>query len=95
MATYESLPLQFDATSLLGTGETIGSAASVLTDTTNGGSSNVPLSDVPTVSGNIVTQEIKGPTELTAGHTFRLNVNITITPNVKVWSMQLDITCPY
>lgn len=102
MMTTETLPLQFDFTPVLLPGETLSAASSSLTDTTNGGSVPVTLSDSPTVVNivdgaalsNGVQQILRGPTELVAAHNYRLVLSGTVNAT-KVWSAALTINVPF
>jgi hypothetical protein len=102
MATSETLPVVVDFTPQLLPGETISSATSSLTDTTNGLSVPVTLSDAPTVvnvidglgTSNGIQQILRGPTELVAQHTYRLSTNATIS-STKIWSAVVIINVPF
>jgi len=91
MQSSEELPLGFDATALLLSGQTVSSPTTVLTDLTT--STTITLANAPTVSGNIVTQVVVG-SQLTADHVYRLVVTFTAGTDT-TWSMPLQISCPF
>lgn len=91
MATTETLPLGFDATALLAGGQTISAPSSVLLNVETG--AVVTLADAPTVLGNVITQIIRGPTQLLLNEKFALSVTFTAAANT-TWTMVLIITVP-
>lgn len=93
MATLEERLLGLDFTAYLNEGESIGSVSSVsLIDLSS--KTSVTPGDPPSIVGNIVTQWIRGPLVLTAGHTYALVITIS-TSESQVESGQLNIPVPF
>lgn len=91
-ALAETVPWGIDMTKALTnvSGGTVTSPSSVLTDLT--ADKTVTLADSPTVSGNIVTQIVRGSV-LTLNHTYRLEVTFTAASNT-ILSTITTITVP-
>lgn len=89
MGSGETLPLAFDTTALLGSGESPTSPSCTLTDLATGTVYATGLSGTPSVTGNIITQTV---TALIAGHEYRLAVAFTAASG-KEWQMELRIRC--
>ena len=89
MSVTETLALSLDGSAYLGSGQTVTNPTVTLfnqqTETYVDG-----LVD-PSLSGNIITQLVRGPTDLIVGCRYLLNANFTAAPSSNVWSMQLVI----
>lgn len=73
MGTTMQLKLGFQAS--LGAGITIVSATTTLYDLNT--NETVTLSDAPTFTGAVISQWVRGPTQLSAQHGYRLTVSYT------------------
>ena len=91
MGVTETLPLGFDTTALLASGQSPTSPVCVLTNVTTGKA--VTLADSPTINGNVITQIVRGPTQLVVDDKFVLAVTFTAAANT-IWTMVLVITVP-
>ena len=89
MSVTETLALALDGAPLLTTGQSVTAQAATLVDMAT--KAPVTLADSPTVSGTQVVQTVRGPTELVAGHSYRLTVNFTASPSANVWAMELIV----
>ena len=89
MSVTETLALALDGGALLTTGQSITAQATTLVDMAT--KLLVALPDSPTVSGTQVVQTVRGPTQLVAGHRYRLTANFTASPSANVWAMELII----
>lgn len=92
MATTEEMPLAFDTTNVLENAQVPYGPTCVLTDVSVGRGLIVDLPTDPTVSGNIVTQQVDG-SALTAGHIYTLAVTFSAAADT-VWTMLLTIRVP-
>jgi hypothetical protein len=90
MGTTETLPLGFDATKLLAVGQSVSAPFSVLKNIDSG--KPVTLADSPTVSGNVITQIVRG-SALVALTKYALSVTFTAAANT-TWTMVLVIYVP-
>ena len=90
MSVAETQTVGLDATAYLSTGQSVSSVSSSLTRLSDG--QVVSLSDSPTLSGNVVSQILRGPTELDAGSVYLLRVTFVATPSVNKWAMDLEVT---
>jgi len=88
MASAEILPIGIDVTALLSTGQSIGEYSITVTDYAT--ASPVTLADTPAVSGNVVTQIIRG-SELQPSSTYRVNLVFNAAPSVAVWQTGFDL----
>lgn len=99
MRKSEMLDLAFNFTkdlALLEPGAVIASAVSVLTDVTSDSSlryETVALPDNPRVANPMVTQEVRGPSSLVAGHEYELAVTATIDADT-AFTMAVRILVP-
>jgi hypothetical protein len=95
VGSTDALLFTFDPTTYQNaTGDTgLRFPTSVLTDTSTTPNSVVTLSDVPSVSGGLITQMLRG-SALTVGHTYSLVIGYTGTPSNAVWSMRTTVFCP-
>ena len=94
MGTLEVLVYTFDFSPYLLFGEVPVSPQSQMVDVTNGGNTVVTLPDAPTLSGNVLSQVVRG-SSLAAAHNYRLTVLVGIQGSVKEWSMDLDVMVPH
>lgn len=88
MKTSQTVPLAFDVTNQLGTGDTVSLPVVTLTD--NNGTV-ITLTDPPTVLGNVITQIFRG-SALTPGNTYTVNGSYTANTN-KVLAFDCVIVC--
>ncbi|MGH7721564.1 MAG: hypothetical protein ACRENL_01845 [Candidatus Dormibacteria bacterium] len=93
-----AITYQLDITPWLNAGETAVSPVTVLTDVTTGavvslGTNTPALSTVGTPPKQCVLQTIPNAL-LTAGHTYRMNVTVTVAVG-KVPTSETTIVCPY
>jgi hypothetical protein len=89
-ATTEEIPWGIDMTAALPQGGSVTGPSCTLFDQTTGKS--VTLTDNPSVTGNVVTQIIRGST-LAANHVYLLTCTFTAAANT-VLSTVTNITCP-
>jgi len=90
MGITETLPLGFDTTNLLGADQSPSNPVTVLTDTTTGDAITLP--DAPTITGTVITQIVRGPTQLVVGHKFVLSWTFTAAVDT-VWTENTIIFC--
>ena len=91
MLTTMELPLGFLAP--LGDGVTIASVESTLFDLNT--QEAVELTDDPTWTGATITQWVRGPSQLVAGHGFRLTVTYTdSTGQVNAGVLTISVPIP-
>lgn len=89
MSVVETQLLDFDASNYLDPGQSVTNVVATLTLMNGDSTAPVALSESATISGNIVYQQIDGPTETTAGGVYRLRITFTATPSVNVYAMDL------
>lgn len=91
MGSLETLPLTFDATSILLPGESVVSALAVLTQVDSGQDySSAGLVGPVAIAGNDLTATV---TSLAARKRYRLVIQFEVAAN-KVWAPYLMIECP-
>lgn len=88
VASTETLPLAFDMTALLSTGDSIAAPAATLTDLTLGAALTAPRADA---SGPNVLVTVSG---FEAGHTYRLAVAFTAA-SLKVLAADVLLVCVF
>jgi hypothetical protein len=81
MSVTETWPLSIDFTAYLSGSEAISSPVSTLVNTVYG--TPVQLANSPSISGNIVTQIVAGPTDIVTPGRYLLTVNVTISSTYK------------
>jgi len=91
MLTTETLPLAFDASTLLADGESVSDVSVTLVSL--GDASTVDLADDPSVAGNVITQVVDG-SQLSPDQRYRLAVTFQAATD-KVWTLPLVITVPF
>lgn len=89
--SYETLPWADDLTAALDPGDSVLSVTTVLIDLLTGLPFPSGLSGSPTVSGNVVQQQVTG---LQAGHNYRLIFNSGLGGS-KVKSSVVNLSTPY
>ena len=91
MGSLETLPLTFDAASLLLPGEAVAWAMATLTQLDNGQDySTIGLTGPVAVAGSELTATV---TSLVPRKRYRLTIQFEVAPN-KVWAPVLTIECP-
>jgi len=90
MASQETLPLTFDATSILLEGETIATATAQLVQVDTGLDYTAGLLGPVAVAGPELTQTVTG---LLPRKRYRLVIQFEVAAN-KVWAPHLMIECP-
>jgi hypothetical protein len=91
MGSQETLPLTFDATPILLSGEVVGWALAKLTQIDNGQDySSVGLIGPVAIAGNTLTATV---TSLVPRKSYRLVIQFQVAAN-KVWAPYLTIDCP-
>jgi hypothetical protein len=90
MASQETLPITFDATSLLLTGESISVASAELVQMDTGIDYSAGKLGPVAVAGAQVTQTVTG---LVPRKRYRLTIQFTVAVN-KTWAPYLVIECP-
>ena len=93
IGTTEELPLSFDFTAYIESGDTVSSPIVELLDLTTGASTPGGLSGSPTATGNVITQTVLG-SGLVAGHSYRLVATATLASG-KIESGELRIDCVF
>ncbi len=92
MSVAEVWTLPFDASAYLSTGESVSNVVAAMTKVSDG--STVVLADAPTVAGNVISQKLNGPAELTSGDLFRLRFTFTVSPttDLRVMTLMVSVT---
>ena len=91
MSQAETLPLTFDATAYLNTGQSVTNPVASLLQVGGKGTSATPTIS-PSISGNVVTQTITGPVDLPVLGIYRLRILFLASPGNAEWAMDLPIT---
>lgn len=90
MGSQETLPIAFDVSALLLTGETPSSPSAQLIQIDTGTNYTAGMSGGPAFAANIVTQTVTG---LTPRKRYRLVISFQAATG-KTWSPYLNIECP-
>lgn len=93
IGTGETLPLSFDASAYLGSGESVASATVTVTRQDTGASVPAALSGSPSISGGDTVLQIVLGSALVAGVAYLIRVTVTITPSSKVEEMLTQMRC--
>lgn len=89
MSAVEIQTLALDATNYLATGQSISNVSVTMTRSSDG--KVATLTDAATVSGNVVTQILRG-SDLDAGSVYLLRVQFTASPSIDKWAMDLEVS---